>query len=370
MYLSFFWTGDFMQNRKEKATYKNSLSIRECLEQREATFLHPKAKRSVETKGRLRFEEECPLRTAYQRDRDRIVHSKAFRRLKHKTQVFIAPSGDHYRTRLTHTLEVAQIARTIGRALWLNEDLIEAIALGHDLGHTPFGHGGEKMLDELMPEGFRHHEQSLRVVDVLEKGGRGLNLTWEVRDGILHHSKGRSGSIVGEEGERAETLEGQVVRLADIIAYLSHDLDDATRAGILHQGDLPAVIRRVLGDRHSERIHNLVSDVIRYSIETDLESISFSPSMLSVVNDLREFLFERVYESELLKREVDKARKIIEDLFYAFLTRDDLFIREIGELSDDVPRHVRVCDYIAGMTDRYALDLYLNLFVPRPWMKR
>lgn len=359
-----------MQNHGEKAMHKSLPSIRQRLEEREATFLHAKAQRSRETRGRLRFEEECPLRTAYQRDRDRIVHSKAFRRLKHKTQVFIAPSGDHYRTRLTHTLEVAQIARTIGKALWLNEDLIEAIALGHDLGHTPFGHGGEKMLDELMPEGFRHHEQSLRVVDVLEKGGKGLNLTWEVRDGILHHSKGRSGSIVGEEGQRSQTLEGQLVRLADIIAYLSHDLDDATRAGLLTPMDVPNSIRDVLGNRHSERIHHLVSDVIRHSMETDLESISFSPRMLHVVNDLREFLFEQVYESPMLKREVDKARKVIEDLFYAFLTRDDLFIREIGQPFEDVPRHVRVCDYIAGMTDRYALDLYLNLFVPRPWMRR
>lgn len=357
-----------MRSDDQKAM-DNLSKIRESLEEQEFAVLHPRAKRSRETKGRVHPEEECSIRTAYQRDRDRIVHSKAFRRLKHKTQVFISPTGDHYRTRLTHTLEVAQIARTIGKALRLNEDLIEAIALGHDLGHTPFGHGGEKMLDELMPRGFRHHEQSLRVVDVLEKGGRGLNLTWEVRDGILHHSKGRSGSIVGERGERAETLEGQVVRLADIIAYLSHDLDDATRAGLLKPQDVPASIRHVLGDRHSQRIHSLVSDVIRYTMELELESISFSPNMLKIVNDLREFLFEHVYESSALKREVDKARKVIEDLFYAFLTRDDLFLKEIGPLSDNISRDVQVCDYIAGMTDRYALDLYVSLFVPKPWMK-
>ncbi|MCX7822438.1 MAG: deoxyguanosinetriphosphate triphosphohydrolase [Syntrophobacterales bacterium] len=348
---------------------KSLEGIRRDLEEREFLILHPRAKRSRETRGRMYPEEECPLRTAYQRDRDRIVHSKAFRRLKHKTQVFIAPTGDHYRTRLTHTLEVSQIARTIGKALRLNEDLIEAIALGHDLGHTPFGHSGEKMLNELMSCGFKHHEQSLRVVDIIEKGGKGLNLTWEVRDGILNHSKGRTGSIIGEEGERAETLEGRVVRIADIVAYLSHDLDDATRAGLLNPQDVPASIRVVLGDRHSERIHNLVSDVIWYSMELELSNISFSPRVLKVVNDLREFLFERVYESPPLKREVDKARKIIEDLFYAFLTKDDLFLREIGPPSELVPRDVQVCDYIAGMTDRYALDLYISLFVPKPWMK-
>jgi len=346
-------------------------NIRESIEDREEFLLHPRAKKARESKGRLRSEEECPLRTAFQRDRDRVVHSKSFRRLKHKTQVFISPTGDHYRTRLTHTLEVAQIARTIGRALRLNEDLIEAIALAHDLGHTPFGHGGEKVLDELMPGGFRHHEQSLRVVDVLEKGGAGLNLTWEVRDGILHHSKGKSGSIVGEKDDRAETMEGRVVRLADIIAYLSHDLDDATRAGLLKAEDVAYSIRRVLGDRHSQRIHRLVLDVINYTMAMELEDVSFSPNMLRVVSDLREFLFERVYESPPLIREVDKARKIIEDLFNAFMTRDDLFLREIGSPDDaNVPRHVRVCDYIAGMTDRYALDLYFKLFIPSPWMKK
>ncbi|MEJ5301326.1 MAG: deoxyguanosinetriphosphate triphosphohydrolase [Thermodesulforhabdaceae bacterium] len=345
--------------------------IREIIEDREEVFLHPKAKRARESRGRSRPEEECPVRTAFQRDRDRIVHSKSFRRLKHKTQVFIAPTGDHYRTRLTHTLEVSQIARTIGRALRLNEDLIEAISLAHDLGHTPFGHGGEKVLDELMPGGFRHHEQSLRVVDVLEKGGMGLNLTWEVRDGILHHSKGKSGSIVGEVSDKAETLEGRVVRLADIIAYLSHDLDDATRAGLLNDKDIPADIRRILGNRHSQRIHHLVLDVIDYTMEMELDDVSFSPRMIRVVNDLREFLFERVYESPPLIRQVDKARKIIEDLFNAFMNQDELFLQEIGLLNgSDVPRHIRVCDYIAGMTDRYALDLYLNLFIPRPWMKK
>ncbi len=341
--------------------------IRSLLEEREEIFLSSKAQKAKASRGRIFEEEECELRTAYQRDRDRIVHSKAFRRLKHKTQVFISPTGDHYRTRLTHTLEVSQIARTIGKALFLNEDLIEAISLGHDLGHTPFGHGGEKVLSSIMPGGFRHNEQSLRIVDFLEKGGKGLNLTYEVRDGILHHSKGKDGAIIGDN--MPITLEGQVVRISDIIAYLSHDLDDATNAGILKAEDVPLEIRKALGDRHSKRIHFLVRDVITYSAECNLEIISFSPPVLELVNKLRAFLFERVYESPLLKKEVDKVRKVIEDLFEALMTRDEIFEAEIGNVYDNVPREIKVCDYIAGMTDRYALDLYKKLFIPKPWMK-
>lgn len=343
--------------------------LRNFLEEREEKILHPKAQKARNSRGRLRAEEECPIRTCYQRDRDRIVHSKAFRRLKHKTQVFISPTGDHYRTRLTHTLEVSQIARTIGRALQLNEDLIEAIALGHDLGHTPFGHGGERVLNELMPGGFRHWEQSLRVVDVLEKGGAGLNLTFEVRDGILHHSKGRWGTVLSERSQGPETLEGQVVRVADIIAYLSHDLDDAMRAGMIDERDIPQEIRALLGNRHSERIHRLVTDVIGASIGCELQSIMLSNEMLRCVNNLREFLFERVYESPFLRSEIDKARKVIEDLFNLLMKDDELFAKEIGPMKPGISRERQVCDYIAGMTDRYALELYKKLFLPKPWMK-
>ncbi len=346
-------------------------TLRRFLEKREFEILHARATRAAQSRGRIREEDECPVRTCFQRDRDRIVHSKAFRRLKHKTQVFLAPTGDHYRTRLTHTLEVSQIARTIGRALLLNEDLIEAIALGHDLGHTPFGHGGERVLNEIVPGGFHHNEQSLRVVDVLEKDGKGLNLTHEVREGILYHSKGRWGAITGNVEGRPSTLEGQVVRVSDVIAYISHDLDDAMRAGILLPRDIPSVFRRVFGERHSERIHNLVVDVIKTTSEVELESVGFSEKMLGYVNDLREFLFERVYESEPLRKEIEKAKRVIEDLFFLFMKDDELFVKEVGgvEKYGDVPRERMICDHIAGMTDRYALELYKRLFLPKPWMK-
>ncbi len=345
--------------------------LRKTIEKREFLVLHEKATKASESKGRPVPEEECPIRTCFQRDRDRIVHSKAFRRLKHKTQVFLAPTGDHYRTRLTHTLEVSQIARTIGRALALNEDLIEAIALGHDLGHTPFGHGGEKILNEIVPQGFHHNEQSLRVVDVLEKDGKGLNLSHEVREGILYHSKGRWGRISGSTKGKPTTLEGQVVRVSDVVAYISHDLDDAMRAGILSPKKIPTNFRKTLGERHSERIHNLVMDIINNSFEVELSYIGFSEKMLNCVNELREFLFENVYESKLLKTEIDKAKKVIEDLFSLFLQDDDLFTQEIGTFGekDSAPRERRICDYIAGMTDRYALELYKKLFLPKPWMK-
>ncbi len=356
--------------------YYNSLNgseqtLRSFLEEREFKILHAKATKAIQSKGRMRAEDECPIRTCFQRDRDRIVHSKSFRRLKHKTQVFLAPSGDHYRTRLTHTLEVSQIARTIGRALLLNEDLIEAIALGHDLGHTPFGHGGEKVLNEIVPGGFHHNEQSLRVVDVLEKDGKGLNLTHEVREGILYHSKGRWGAITGNVEGKPSTLEGQVVRVSDVIAYVSHDLDDAMRAGILLPKDIPSIFRKVLGERHSERIHNLVMDVIRATMEVELKSVGFSDNMLDCVSDLREFLFERVYESEPLKKEIEKAKRVIEDLFSLFMRDDELFLLEVGKVEKygNVSRERMVCDYIAGMTDRYALELYKRLFLPKPWMR-
>lgn len=343
--------------------------IRLALEERERNSLAARARLSEKSAGRLKDEPECPLRTAYQRDRDRIVHSKAFRRLKHKTQVFLSPTGDHYRTRLTHTLEVSQIARTIGRALALNEDLIEAIALGHDLGHTAFGHGGERVLNDLVSGGFYHNEQSLRIVDRLERDGQGLNLTHEVRDGILKHSKGRTRPIMGEPGQRALTLEGQVVRLADIVAYLNHDLDDALRAEILKFDDIPADIRSRVGSTHARRIHTLVEDIVFSSMEWDLSEIRLSPPMLERVDDLRAFLFERVYDAHQFRVEFQRVYKILEDIFDVFMTDDDAFLRELGEFHPGYPRELQVCDYIAGMTDRYALDLYSRLFLPRPWMK-
>jgi len=343
--------------------------LRPLLEEREEKVLAPQAQRSRLSRGRMRQEPECPLRTSYQRDRDRIVHSKAFRRLKHKTQVFLSPTGDHYRTRLTHTLEVSQIARTIGRALALNEDLIEAVALGHDLGHTAFGHGGERVLNQIVPGGFYHNEQSLRVVDVLEKNGRGLNLTLEVREGILKHSKGRTNPILPEPEQRAGTLEAQVVRLADIVAYLNHDLDDAIRAEILRSRDIPLEVRDHLGSTHSRRIHTLVDDIIYSSLGNGLREVAMSAEMLERVDQLRAFLFERVYEVPQVLEEFVRVSKILEDLYVSFLKNDTLFEQEIGPLSDSPARERQVCDYIAGMTDRYALDLYKRLFLPRPWMK-
>ncbi len=339
------------------------------IEARERAYLGPGAQLSANSRGRLQPEEECPLRTAYQRDRDRIVHCKAFRRLKHKTQVFLSPTGDHYRTRLTHTLEVSQIARTIGRGLRLNEDLIEAIALGHDLGHTPFGHGGERVLNRIIPGGFHHTVQSLRVVDRLEHDGQGLNLTHEVREGILKHSKGRCSPIFLDAAQRAETLEAQVVRLADIVAYLNHDLDDALRADILQPSEIPQPIRDGLGTRHSTRIHTLVHDIIYTSLEAHCESVCMSPSMLELVHSLREFLFDRVYDIPQVRAEFDRVHKIIADLFELFLKDPVLFEAEIGRPVEGVSIERQICDHIAGMTDRYALDLYRRLFLPRPWMK-
>lgn len=343
--------------------------LRVSLEEREYRSLAPQAQKSRDSRGRLQEEPECTLRTAFQRDRDRIVHCKAFRRLKHKTQVFLSPSGDHYRTRLTHTLEVSQIARTIGRALALNEDLIEAIALGHDLGHTAFGHGGERVLQEITSGGFYHNEQSLRIVDYLEKDGAGLNLTLEVRDGILKHSKGRSSPILAVPGERPCSLEGQAVRVADIVAYLNHDLDDALRAEILQVQDIPENIRKSLGERHSQRIHTLVQDVILTSLETDLAEIRLSSEMLSRVDQLRDFLFANVYEVPAVREEFERVRKIIQELYAAFMKNDALFEQEVSGTRAVSSRERRVCDHIAGMTDRYALDLYKRLFLPRPWMK-
>ncbi len=356
-------------SKPPNVTPHTSRIVRVLLEERERQFLAPQAQLSATSLGRFRGEEECPLRTAFQRDRDRIVHCKAFRRLKHKTQVFLSPTGDHYRTRLTHTLEVSQIARTIGRALALNEDLIEAIALGHDLGHTAFGHGGERVLHEIMPGGFFHNEQSLRVVDLLENNGKGLNLSMEVREGIVKHSKGRSHPIQAEPAQKSATLEGQTVRLADIVAYLNHDLDDALRADILKPEDLPPDIRHHIGSRHSERIHRLVEDIVHTSLDLHLAEIRLSDAMLERVEGLRDFLFVRVYELPLVRQDFDRVRKIIWELFEAFMGNDDLLAREMGSPVEDMERERQVCDFIAGMTDRYTLDLYHRLFLPRPWMK-
>jgi dGTPase len=342
------------------------MTFREQTERREGESLHPRAARSAESRGRRRREREGDLRTCYQRDRDRIIHSKSFRRLKHKTQVFLAPRGDHYRTRLTHVLEVSQIARTIARALRLNEDLTEAVALGHDLGHTPFGHAGEAVLREIHPGGFRHYEQSLRVVDFLEKDGKGLNLTEEVRDGIAKHSKGKGMIIPGVPSERLLTLEGLVVRVSDVIAYLNHDLDDALRAKVLRKSDIPKDVVKVLGDRHSRRIDTMVKDFIHTSLKTNLEELGMSANVAKSVEALRAFLYERVYEGEETKQEFRKAKKILMDLYEYYLDNPVDVIRDIpGDEKKDLRR--MVCDFIAGMTDMYALATYERLFLPEPW---
>lgn len=342
------------------------MNIRQQTEQIEAATLHPKACLSSKSKGRARHEKDGDIRTCFQHDRDRIIHSKAFRRLKHKTQVFLAPRGDHYRTRLTHVLEVSQIARTISRALRLNEDLTEAAALGHDLGHTPFGHAGEAVLNAIQPGGFRHHEQSLRVVDFLENNGRGLNLTEEVRDGILKHSKGKGLIMPSSKADRADTLEGQVVRVSDIIAYLNHDLDDAQRAGVIKRTDIPKEVLRTLGESHSRRIDSMVKDFIYQSIETGLKELRMSAEVSHAVGVLRAFLYKHVYEGSRAKQEFKKAEKILHDLYEYYLEHTDEVLKDIP--ADKKPNKKRtVCDFIAGMTDRYAIRAYERLFLPEQW---
>jgi dGTPase len=342
------------------------MSIRQVTEEMEERNLHPRACRSAGSRGRLKPFREDDLRTCFQRDRDRIIHSKAFRRLKHKTQVFLAPKGDHYRTRLTHVLEVSQIARTIARALRLNEDLTEAIALGHDLGHTPFGHAGEAVLREIHPGGFDHFEQSLRVVDVLERDGQGLNLTQEVRDGIVKHSKGK-GLIVPERAEELPiTLEGMVVRVSDVIAYVNHDLDDALRAGILRKSDIPGEITRAIGSLYGKRIDTMVRDAIRTTAELKYERVGMSAETVWAVYRLRDFLFERVYESAVIRTEFQKAKGILKALYEYGLSDagEDMYgVMPAGEAD----RHRLVCDSIAGMTDRFALMTYERLFLPQQW---
>jgi dGTPase len=341
-------------------------TLREELEERELQTLAPQAAYSASSRGRLRPEREDDVRPAFQRDRDRIIHCKAFRRLKHKTQVFFAPTGDHYRTRLTHTLEVSQIARTIAKVLRLQEELTEAIALGHDLGHTPFGHAGERVIDRLMPGGFNHYLQSLRIVDRLENDGQGLNLTWEVRDGIAKHSKGKSGAPVGmDQTVRASTLEGQIMRVADLIAYVNHDIDDATRAGLLSAVDLPAEPVAILGTTSSMRIATLVKDVVTETLAGGLSEIRMTDRVLHAVLDLRSYLFDAVYENTIATAEFKKATDILSGLWEKVRERPGEFLdrRTIDEESLDIA----TCDFIAGMTDRYAIRLFEQLFIPKPW---
>lgn len=325
---------------------------REYTEETEKMILSPFACLSVSTKGRLRDEAKCPLRTDFQRDRDRIIHCNAFSRLKRKTQVFLNPTGDHYRTRLTHTLEVSQIARTISRALKLNEDLTEAIALGHDLGHTPFGHAGEQVLNEISPKGFRHYEQSVRVTDYIEKDGKGLNLTHEVRDGILRHTD-----------QVAETREGYVVRFADVIAYINHDIEDAIRAGVILREDLPKEATDVLGRSKSERITSLVSSLI----ENGAEDLHYSEEVESAKNLLSEFMFKNVYRNPVCKSEESKAKTMIEMLYRYFTERPEKLPPDYLALADRFDVDTAVCDYIAGMTDGYCTNLFLDIFVPKGW---
>ncbi len=334
-------------------------TIRQGLEREELERLAPTAAKACETKGRLRSgTKESAVRTCYQRDTDRILHCKAFRRLMHKTQVFLKPEGDHYRTRMTHTLEVARIARTAARGLRLNEDLTEAIALGHDLGHTPFGHAGERALSEVLGKPFYHNEQSLRVVDLLEKDGDGLNLTYETRMGILGHTGPRI----------PETQEGQIVRIADRIAYINHDIDDATRAGILTEEDIPRHLRAVLGHSHKGRINFLVENLICTTSDTGL--VGLEPPVADAMNELRSFMFERVYCNPVAKSQEDKARAILQQLYHYYMAHPDRLPEHFRPQMDFDGMERTVCDYIAGMTDKYAIDQFSELFIPQGWQVR
>lgn len=349
-------TGYLILSQEGGVLMEEGMTIREYQEKWEHQHLSPYASFSDNSRGRDRGEEPCDIRPIYQRDRDRILHSKAFRRLKHKTQVFLSPEGDHYRTRLTHTLEVAQNARTIARALRLNEDLTEAIALGHDLGHTPFGHTGERVLNDLCSEGFWHHLQSIRVVEVLDKDGQGMNLTWEVRDGIKNHqTKGRPA-----------TLEGRIVRYSDKIAYVNHDIDDAIRARLITEEMLPQEFTKVLGHSSRERLNTLVHDIIFHS--EGKNTIVMSESVKEALYGLRKFMFQQVYTNKTAKNQEDKVAHLLEQLFFYYkknikaLPQEFLMLIEKGESEERV-----VCDYIAGMTDRYAILKYNQLFIPTVW---
>ncbi len=349
------------------------MTIREKFEIREKSFLSPFGCLSSESKGRNRPEEPCPIRTAFQVDRDRIVYSNAFRRLKYKTQVFLAPLGDYYRTRLTHTLEVAQIARNISRAMLLNEDLTEAIALGHDLGHPPFGHSGETALQEIFSKDFFHNEQSVRVVEVLENKGMGLNLTYEVRDGILKHSKGYGKIIPEDPSELASSFEGRIVRIADIIAYLNHDLDDAIRSGVITVEQVPESCTKILGKTHSQRATTMIRDLVFSSKINDGELVlKMSDEVGSAIKTLRSFLYDNVYRSPKVHNEFVKAKKILSELYTCLSTKPDVFKKELSaaEMSwfhyNGLSHGRSVCDFIASMTDRCALNMYERIFFPSP----
>jgi len=331
------------------------MTLREQNEQRERRVLSPFACFADSSAGRFRAEEECPVRTCFQRDTDRIVHSKSFRRLMHKTQVFLQPEGDHYRTRMTHTLEVCRIARTMARGLALNEDLVEAAALGHDLGHTPFGHAGERILNEIMPDGFRHYEQSLRVVDKLEKNGDGLNLTHEVRSGILCHTT----------GQVANTLEGQLVRYADKIAYINHDIDDAVRGGIIFPMDIPLELSQILGFTHAQRINTLVTDIIETSAGKN--EIVQTEEKREAMAALRAFMFENVYRNPVAKGEEGKAQDMIHALFDYYVSHPDELPSDFQTIRVEEGIERAVCDYVSGMTDNYAVETYSALFIPKAW---
>lgn len=337
------------------------MNIREQTEEWEENILSQYATLSKNSKGRKTYEQKCAIRTDFMRDRDRIIHSKSFRRLKHKTQVFIAPEGDHFRTRLTHTLEVSQIARTLARALRLNEDLVEAISLGHDLGHTPFGHTGERVLNNLHPHGFEHSKQSIRVVDFLEhrENKFGLNLTYEVREGIINHS----GTNL------SATLEGQVVKYADRIAYINHDIDDAIRAGIIKKEDLPKDCTDILGETHGERINTMIVDIINNSI--DKEYILMNEKIDKATNKLRDFMFENVYFNKSAKSEDKKIEYIITELFNYYLKNMEKLPKEHLKIYENINSEKEdiICDYVAGMTDRFAVNLFTNIFLPKPWEK-
>lgn len=338
--------GENMENGK--------ICIRTQTQRIERETLSSFAALSENTRGREVWIPECDLRTPYQRDRDKVIHCKAFRRLKQKTQVFLSPEGDHYRTRLTHTLEVSQIARTIARALRLNEDLTEAVALGHDLGHTPFGHAGERALNNLMPNGFRHYEQSVRVVERLENSGRGLNLTFEVRDGILCHTS----------GQEAVTMEGRIIRWADKIAYMNHDIDDAIRAGVILETDIPREIIEVLGSTKSERITTMVSSMI---FNSQNGQVAMDAEILDAYHALHEYMYKAVYLNDYAKREEKKVPHVIESLFSYYVRHPDRLPESMRRIAEEDGKEQAACDYIAGMTDRFAVDLYSDLFVPKAW---
>jgi dGTPase len=352
-----------------EAAARGSTTVRERIEADERRTLSPFAQLSEKSRGRERAEPPCDLRPAFQHDRDKILHSKAFRRLAGKTQVFLAPEGDHYRTRITHTLEVAQFARSVTRFLGLNEMLTEAIVMGHDLGHTPFGHAGEKVLAHLLPKGFHHVKQSIRVVEQLERDGEGLNLTEEVRDGILKHSKGKGQIFSDNPNLTAMTLEGQIVRIADIAAYVNHDLDDAIRAGLVQPGEVPDVVTRELGKTHGERIDTLVRALVEASRFEDKRMIRMADGPLQALYALRDFLYEKVYESKTVRDEFGKAQRVLEELWTWFLAHADEF------RAQHWPRGTRpeegleraVADFLCGMTDRYAMRLFQELRLPRPW---